>query len=57
MRACVMRREQALLLSGVDVENIVDSLKPADDAHRVLQLFVRQAIHAMKDSVYSANEA
>jgi hypothetical protein len=35
----------------------VHPLKPADDAHRVLQLFVRQAIHAMKDSVYSANEA
>jgi hypothetical protein len=57
MRACVMRRADTLRLNGVDVESIVHPLKPADDAHRVLQLFVRQAIHAMKDSVYSANEA
>lgn len=57
MRACVMRRAQALRRNGVDVESIVHPLKPADDAHRVMQLFIRQAIHAMKDSAYSANEA
>jgi GMP synthase (glutamine-hydrolysing) len=57
MRACVMRRADTLRLSGFSVENIVHQLEPADEAHRVMQLFIRQAIDAMKGAVYFANEA
>jgi GMP synthase (glutamine-hydrolysing) len=56
MRACVMRRAEALRLNGVDVESVVHPLKPAEDALWIMQLFIRQAIEKMKCSVYSAND-
>lgn len=43
MRACVMRRAEALRLNGVDVEGVVLPHKPAEDALRIMQLFIRHA--------------
>lgn len=43
MAACVSRRADALRRNGLDVDEIVGQLRPANDAHRLLQSFVRHA--------------
>ncbi|MDN4015914.1 glutamine amidotransferase [Zwartia panacis] len=43
MKACVTRRADALRRNGLDVEEIVQQLKPAHEAHRLMQAFLRQA--------------
>lgn len=43
MEACVSRRADALRKNGLDVDEIVGQLRPASDAHRLLQSFVRHA--------------
>lgn len=52
MRACVIRRVDALQRSGLDAEALLRQLRPAEDAHRLMQTFVRQAIEAMKNKEY-----
>lgn len=48
MRACVTRRAESLGSDGVDIKSILDQLKPADDALRLMRLFIRQAIQAIR---------
>lgn len=43
MKACVTRRADALRRNGLDVEEIVQQLKPAHEAHRLMQAFLCQA--------------
>ena len=48
MRACIMRRAQTLQQSGVDVNEVVDQLKPAQHAHQLMIAFVRHVVDDLK---------
>lgn len=50
MRACIMRRAHALQQSGVDVNEVVGQLKPAQYAHQLMVSFVRHVVDELKIS-------
>lgn len=57
MGACVTRRADALRRSGIDADALVRQLRPAEQAHRLMQSFIRQAIETMKNKDLPAQVA
>lgn len=48
MRACVLRRAQALQKSGVSVDEVIGQLRPAKEAHQLMTSYVRFALQGLQ---------